>query len=98
MFILFLLIGVVFLGVSTALILNDSENGGLAAMAVGVFFFVTSLVFGVFWGYEEGKIQGLVNSGKYEIVSNEDYSLKELSSFVKINETYLKEIEINDAE
>lgn len=93
MFILFLLIGVIFIGTSLALILNDSENGGLAAMVVGVFFFVIALVSGVFWGYDEGKIQGLVNSGKYEIVSNEDYSLKELSSFVKINKTYLKEIE-----
>lgn len=93
MFILFLLVGVVFLGVSLGLILNNSENSGLVAMAGGVFFFVLAIISGVFWGYEEGKIQGLVYSGKYEIVSNEEYSLKELNSFVKINETYLKEIE-----
>lgn len=93
MFILLLLIGVIFIGASLAFIQNESENKALASLIIGVCFFVTSSVLGFFSGYEEGKIQGLVSSGKYEIVSNEDYSLKELSSFVKINETYLKEIE-----
>lgn len=40
-----------------------------------------------------GRIRGYVDSGKYEIVTNNDYSLKELKTFKKVGDVYLKEVE-----
>ena len=55
--------------------------------------YIAAVVFGVSFGENEGKVEGLVESGKYEIVTNEDYSLKELETFLKINGVYLKEVD-----
>lgn len=44
-------------------------------------------------GIDFGRVQGLVNSGKYEIATNEDYSLTELKTFKKVSGFYLKEVE-----
>lgn len=95
MFILFLFIGTVFVGASLAFIQNESENKALVSMIIGVSFFVMSSVLGFFSGYDEGRVRGLTESGKYEIVTNEDYSLNELKTFIKINDFYLKEIDEN---
>lgn len=93
MFIVCLFIGVLFIGASLAFIQNESENKALASMMIGLCFFVTSSVLGFFSGYDEGRVRGLVDSGKYEIVSNEEYSLNELKTFTKIDDFYLKEVE-----
>lgn len=44
-------------------------------------------------GIDFGRIRGYVDSGKYEIVTNNDYSLKELKTFKKVGNVYLKEVE-----
>ena len=93
MFILFLFIGAVFIAASFAFIQNESENNWLASLVIGVCFFTMSSVLGFFSGYDEGRIRGLTDSGKYEIVSNADYSLNELKTFIKIGDFYLKEVE-----
>ena len=59
----------------------------------GISLNIAAFVFGVSFGENEGKVEGLVESGKYEIVTNEDYSLKELETFLKINGVYLKEVD-----
>ena len=72
------------------------EDLGFALLLVDIAFFMITTISGAYWGYKEGEIQGLLCSGKYEIVSNENYSLNELKSFVKINVYYLKEIDDNE--
>lgn len=59
----------------------------------GIALNIAAVVSSVSFGEDVGKVEGLVGSGKYEIVTNEDYSLKELETFLKINGVYLKEVD-----
>ena len=59
----------------------------------GIALNIAAVVSSVSFGEDVGKVEGLVESGKYEIVTNEDYSLKELETFLKINGVYLKEVD-----
>lgn len=59
----------------------------------GVALNIAAVLSSISFGEDVGKVEGLVESGKYEIVTNEDYSLKELETFLKINGVYLKEVE-----
>ena len=65
----------------------------IVTFVFGIALNIAAVVFGVSFGENEGKVEGLVESGKYEIVTNEDYSLKELETFLKINGVYLKEVD-----
>lgn len=59
----------------------------------GIALNIAAVISSVSFGEDVGKVEGLVGSGKYEIVTNEDYSLKELETFLKINGVYLKEVD-----
>lgn len=59
----------------------------------GVALNIAAVMSSINFGETVGKVEGLVESGKYEIVTNEDYSLKELETFLKIDGVYLKEVE-----
>ena len=90
----------VFLGIAVALLIlaiyvsfMENEDLGVYLLLADIFFFILTAISGAYWGYKEGQIQGLVCSGKYEIVDNNNYSLNELKSFIKINGYYLKEVE-----
>lgn len=96
MFILFLFAGIAFFGLAFVFMMNDSISKAAISMVLSILFFVASSFVGFFSGCDEGRVQGLVDSGKYEIVSNVDYSLKELSSFTKIKGYYLKEVDENE--
>lgn len=87
------IISVVLLVVAIYISFFKDEDLGFTLLLIDVFFFMVVAISGAYWGYKEGEIQGLLYSGKYEIVSNEDYSLNELKSFIKINGYYLKEID-----
>lgn len=94
---LFLVLGILALVVSICLdARDDTEVAVTTTVAVfSIILFVVS-TFCSFWsGCASGKVEGLVKSGKYEIVSNEDYSLKELENFLSVNGVYLKEIDNN---
>lgn len=71
----------------------EDEDLGFTFFLVDILFFIITTISGAYYFYKEGEVQGLLCSGKYEIVSNEDYSLNELKSFIKINGYYLKEID-----
>ena len=71
----------------------EDEDLGVYLLLIDIFFFILTAVSGSYYFYKEGEVQGLLCSGKYEIVSNENYSLNELKSFIKINGYYLKEID-----
>lgn len=93
MFFVFCIISVVLLVVAIYVSFFKDEDLGFTLLLIDVFFFMVVAISGAYWGYKEGEIQGLLYSGKYEIVSNENYSLNELKSFIKINGVYLKEVD-----
>ena len=93
----------VFLGISTFLLVlaiyiafMENEDLGVYLLLVDILFFILTAISGAYCGYKEGEVQGLLCSGKYEIVDNDNYSLNELKSFIKINGYYLKEIDENE--
>ena len=92
-FAFFCIISVILLVVAIYFAFFKDEDLGFTLLLIDVFFFMVVAISGAYWGYKEGEIQGLLYSGKYEIVSNENYSLNELKSFIKINNVYLKEVE-----
>lgn len=92
-FAFFCIISVVLLVVAIYISFFKDEDLGFTLLLVDIAFFMITTISGAYWGYKEGEIQGLLCSGKYEIVSNENYSLNELKSFIKINDVYLKEVE-----
>ena len=95
-FAFFCIISVVLLVVAIYVSFFKDEDLGFTLLLIDVFFFMITTISGSYYFYKEGEVQGLVCSKKYEIVSNEDYSLNELKSFIKINGYYLKEVDDNE--
>ena len=93
LFVFCCIISIVLLVVAIYVSFFKDEDLGFALLLIDVFFFIVVAITGSYYSYKEGEVQGLLCSGKYEIVSNENYSLNELKSFIKINGYYLKEIE-----
>lgn len=93
LFVFYCIVAIVLLVVAIYVSFFKDEDLGFTLLLIDIFFFMVVSVSGSYSFYKEGEIQGLLCSGKYEIVSNEDYSLNELKSFIKINGVYLKEIE-----
>ena len=93
MFFGFCIISIVLLVVAIYVSFFKDEDWGFALLLLDIAFFIITTISGSYYGYKEGTVNGLLCSGKYEIVSNEDYSLNELKSFIKINGYYLKEID-----
>ena len=89
----FCIIAIVLLVVAIYVSFFNDEDWGFTLLLIDVFFFMVVAITGSYYFYKEGEDQWLLCSGKYEIVSNEDYSLNELKSFIKINEYYLKEVD-----
>ena len=87
------IISVVLLVVAIYVSFFKDEDLGFTLLLIDIAFFMITTISGAYWGYKEGMKDGLVSSGKYEIVSNEDYSLNELKSFIKIDGYYLKEVD-----
>ena len=72
---------------------NGFTDVALIGIIMGLVFNLFATLWGVEYGKQVGRVNGLVESGKYEIVTNDDYSINELEKFLKINGTYLKELE-----
>ena len=87
------IIAIVLLIVAIYVSFFKDEDLGFTLLLVDIVFFMITTISGAYYFYKEGEVQGLLCSGKYEIVSNEDYSLNELKSFIKIDGYYLKEID-----
>ena len=96
MFFVFCIISIVLLVVAIYVSFFKDEDLGFTFLLLDIAFFIITTISAAYWGYKEGEVQGLLCSGKYEIVSNEDYSLNELKSFIKINGYYLKLIDDNE--
>ena len=87
------IVAIVLLIVAIYISFFEDEDWGFTFLLLDIVFFMVAIISGAYYFYKEGEVQGLLCSGKYEIVSNEDYSLNELKSFIKINGYYLKEID-----
>ena len=87
------IIAIILLIVAIYVAFFKDEDLGFTLLLVDICFFMVATISAAYWGYKEGEVQGLLCSGRYEIVSNENYSLNELKSFIKINGYYLKEVE-----
>ena len=87
------IISVVLLVVAIYVSFFKDEDLGFTLLLIDIVFFMITTISGAYWGYKEGEVQGLLCSGKYEIVDNDNYSFNELKSFIKINGYYLKEID-----
>ena len=92
-FAFFCIISVVLLVVAIYVSFFKDEDLGFTLLLIDIFFFMVVAISGSYYFYKEGEVQGLLCSGKYEIVDNDNYSLNELKSFIKINGVYLKEID-----
>ena len=93
MFAFFCIISLILLIVAIYISFFKDEDLGFTLLLIDIAFFMMTTISGAYYFYKEGEIQGLLCSGKYEIVSNENYSLNELKSFIKINGCYLKEVD-----
>lgn len=87
------IISIVLLVVAIYVSFFKDEDFGFTLLLIDIVFFMVTTISGAYWGYQEGEVQGLLCSGKYEIVDNDNYSLNELKSFIKINGYYLKEVD-----
>ena len=96
LFAFFCIISVVLLVVAIYVSFFKDEDLGFTLLLIDIAFFMVTTISGSYYFYKEGEVQGLVCSGKYEIVSNDNYSLNELKSFIKINGYYLKEVDNNE--
>ena len=96
MFVLLLLSLIMGLPLIIGAIYNIYRNGftdvALMGIIMGLVFNLVATLWGVEYGKQVGRVNGLVESCKYEIVTNDDYSINELEKFLKINGTYLKEL------
>lgn len=93
LFAFYCIVAIVLLVVAIYVSFFKDEDLGFTLLLIDIFFFMVVAVSGSYYFYKEGEVQGLLCSGKYEIVSNENYSLNELKSFIKINGVYLKEVD-----
>ena len=92
-FVFFCIVAIVLLVVAIYVSFFEDEDWGFTFLLVDIVFFMITTISGAYYFYKEGEVQGLLCSGKYEIVSSEDYSLNELKTFIKINGYYLKEVD-----
>ena len=87
------IISIVLLVVAIYIAFFKDEDFGFTFLLLDIIFFMVATISGAYYFYKEGEVQGLLCSGKYEIVSNENYSLNELKSVIKRNDYYLKEVD-----
>ena len=90
------IIAIILLIVAIYISFFKDEDLGFTLLLVDICFFMVAIISGSYYFYKEGEAQGLLCSGKYEIVDNDNYSLNELKSFIKINGYYLKEVDDNE--
>lgn len=69
---------------------NNSTDVALMGIIMGLVFNLVAVFWGIEYGKNVGRVNGLVESGKYEIATHDDYSINELETFLKIDGVYLK--------
>ena len=93
LFVLFSLLGIGIICIGAySWHMNDMLSGVMVCI-LGVLILILSI--GLFSSYNitKAKVDALVESGKYEIVTHNDYSMNELKQFKNVGGVYLKEID-----
>lgn len=91
--ILFLLLSVGLVGFGAWYAYQWNTGNGAIFLALGLLMLLWAVPMTVYHINTEIKVEALLETGKYEIVTNEDYSLKELEQFMNVGGVYLKEVE-----
>lgn len=91
--IIFLLVGLGLVGFGAWYAYQWNTGSGVAILSIGLLLLLLGVPMTTYHIDTQIKVDALVESGHYEIVTNEDYSLKELEQFMKVGGVYLKEIE-----
>lgn len=93
LFVLFSLlgIGIICLGVYCAY-WNDTAIGVIVCI-LGVLILILSIYLFSSYNITKAKVNALVESGKYEIVTHDDHSMNELKQFKNVGGVYLKEVD-----
>lgn len=93
LFVLFLSLGIGIICIGAySYHMNDMLSGVMVCI-LGVLILILSI--GLFSSYNitKAKVNALVESGKYEIVTHDDYSLNELKQFKNVGGVYLKDVD-----
>lgn len=93
LFIVFLILSLVLAIAGCRIIFDSGNDVGWVLSSIGVFILALTLTLYISYSTDMGKVEALVESSKYVIVTHEDYSLKELEQFKCIGGVYLKEVE-----
>lgn len=92
-FILFLVLGII-LAVGGVLTYRSAEEDLGAMLAIlGLVVLTFDITLFSVNNINKAKVTALVESGKYEIVTHDEYSLNELKQFKNVGGIYLKEVE-----
>lgn len=93
LFVLFSLLGIGIIVIGAYSYHMNDMLSGVMVCTLGVLILILSI--GLFSNYNitKAKVTALVESGKYEIVTHDDYSLNELKQFKNVGGIYLKEVE-----
>ena len=93
LFVLFSLLGIGIICIGAySYHMNDMLSGVMICI-LGVLILILSISIFSNYNITKAKVTALVESGKYEIVTHDDYSLNELKQFTCIGGVYLKEVE-----
>lgn len=92
-FILFLVLALILIVGGIFTYKSAEEDLGLMLSVFGLFVLTLSITLFSIYSSNKAKVNALVESGKYEIVTHDDYSLNELKQFKNIGGAYLKEVE-----
>ena len=92
-FILFLVLGLTFFGLGVYLIVSDEACLGIISSVFGAIVIALGVTGVTIDTINKSKVESLLETGKYEIVTHDDYSYNELKSFTCIDGVYLKEVE-----
>ena len=73
-----------------SLIKSGTTTPSLIALVIGFAINVVAIACAVGYGKGVGKVEGMLESGKYEVATHDDYSMKELEKFKKVNGIYFR--------
>lgn len=92
-FILFFVLGLTFFSLGVYLIVSDEDCLGTISSVFGAIVLILGITVLGIDHTNKSKVDALLETGKYEIVTHNDYSLNELKQFKNVGGVYIKEIE-----
>ena len=91
--VLFSLLGIGIIGIGVYCAYWNDTAIGVIVCILGVLILILSICLFSSYNITKAKVNALVESGKYEIVTHDDYSLNELKQFKNVGGVYLKDVD-----